>query len=121
MPVSGEKWHAMLSSSNKIQGLEQLNSVSRPGATEGYRRSFVVVCGFGPSGLNVNNNYDNDNDYIGVAVARKSFEKFPARSKDSAGDGLNPAANHSSHFLNDLLNRNMLFNVYCASVFSQSD
>jgi hypothetical protein len=38
--------------------------------------SFVVVGGFAPGGLNVNNNYDYDNGNIGVAGLRK-FCCFP--------------------------------------------
>lgn len=51
--------------------------VSISGAAEGHRyRPFVVVGGFGAAGLNVNNNYDNDN--IAVAGLRKSCAHFPA-------------------------------------------
>jgi hypothetical protein len=58
--------------------------VSVFGASEGYRyRSFVVVGGFAPAGLNVNNNYDNDN--IGVAALRKSCYIFPAELILSGG------------------------------------
>ena len=36
-------------------------------------RALVVVGGFAPSGANVNNNYDYDNENIGVAALRKFF------------------------------------------------
>jgi len=44
---------------------------------------FVVVGGFAPGGLNVNNNYDNDNN--GVAALRKSCY-FPYCIKKLSGE-----------------------------------
>jgi hypothetical protein len=62
---------------NKIQEKEAiLKIVSLPGESEGFLRFFsrwVFVGGFGSSGLNVNNNYndDNSNDNNGLAGLRK--------------------------------------------------
>ena len=59
--------------------------VSVSGAVEGRRcRSFVVVGGFAPAGLNVNNN-NYDNDHFGVAALRKSCYIFPAELTLSGG------------------------------------
>ena len=37
----------------------------------------VVVGGFAPAGLNVNNNYDNANDNIGLGALRKFYVTPP--------------------------------------------
>ncbi len=81
----------------------------------------VVVGGFAPSGVNVNNNYDYDNENIGVAALRKFFY-FPRWDlKISMGDGLYPTADHSSNFLDCRLNHKILRIIDGSSIFCQSD
>ena len=45
----------------------------------------AVVGGSAPSGVNVNNNYDYDNENIGVAALRKFFYSSPLRLKNLSG------------------------------------
>ena len=52
-----------------------------------------------PSGPQVNNNYD-DNNNVGAAGVAEILKCFPFESMDSLGDGLNPPAHHFSYFLN---------------------
>jgi hypothetical protein len=62
-------------------------------------RPFVVVGGFAPAGLNVNNNnFDNDNN--GVGGLRKSCYSSLSL-KNSARNGLDPTADHLSDVLDD--------------------
>lgn len=81
---------------------------------------FVVVGGFAPGGLNVNNYYyDNENN--GVAALRKSCYFPHWAMKNSMGDGLYPAADHSPYLLHHCLNLEILGIVNRASVLCQSN
>jgi len=82
---------------------------------------FAVVGGFAPGGLNVNNNYD-DNENIGVAGLRKSCY-FPHQSlKNSVGGGLRfyPTAYHPANLLNHRLNLKILRIIDGTGILCQS-
>ena len=81
---------------------------------------FVVVGGFAPAGLNVNNNnFDNDN--IGVAALRKSCYFPHWNLLKLSGGRTYPAANHPPDFLNHRLNFKVLGIINGSSIFGQSD
>ena len=71
--------------------------------------------GFDASGLNVNNNNDNENN--GLAPSRNFCCFPPLERKFWLGDGFYPAANHLPDLLKSLLYRNVLLIVDYPNVF----
>ena len=81
----------------------------------------VVVGGFAPAGLNVNNYY-YDNENVGVGVVRKFCELFQLGIlKLLSWDKLDPTANHLPNFLQNSLNFVILIKVYGLILFGKPD
>ena len=92
-------------------------AASGSGVVDGYRHRSSRRCGAGgPSGLNVNNNIDNDNVGVAVALPAETLLLSLLQSYSSVGDGLNPTANHFPNLLYERLNRKILLIVDCSSI-----